>query len=46
MSFNQLYRSVIQPLERLDFQQTVLLVIVIVAIGIYCLRGFGSRHNY
>lgn len=39
-------RSLLTRVERLDFQQYALLVIVIVAFGFYCLRGFGSRSNY
>ena len=46
MSFTQLYRTVFQRLESLDLQQVSLLVLVIVAFGFYCLRGFGSRHDY
>ncbi len=46
MSFTQLYRTFFQRLESLDFQQVSLLVLVIVAFGFYCLRGFGSRHDY
>jgi hypothetical protein len=33
-------------LENLDFPQLSLLVLVIVAFGFWCLRGFGSRSNY
>ena len=46
MWFVQLYRSVFQHLESLNFQQTALLVLLIVGFGFYCLRGFGSRQNY
>lgn len=46
MSFSQFYNSVFQRLESLDFNQVALLVLVIVAFGFYCLRGFGSRHDY
>jgi hypothetical protein len=46
MRFHELYRTVFSRLEHLDFQQFALLVIVIVAFGFYCLRGFGSRSNY
>ena len=45
-SFTHFYRNVFQRLESLDFHQVSLLVIVIVAFGFYCLRGFGSRHDY
>ncbi len=46
MSFSQFYRTVFQRLESLDFNQVALLVLVIVGFGFYCLRGFGSRHDY
>ena len=46
MNFNDLYRTVFTRLEHLSFEQYTLLVVVIVAVGIYCLRGFGSRSNY
>jgi hypothetical protein len=46
MSFSHFYNSISQRLENLQFQQVALLVIVIVAFGFYCLRGFGSRSDY
>jgi hypothetical protein len=46
MSMHQLYRTFFSRIEQLDFQQYALLVVVIVVFGFYCLRGFGSRHNY
>jgi hypothetical protein len=46
MRFHEFYHAVFSRLENLDFQQFALLVIVIVAFGFYCLRGFGSRSNY
>jgi hypothetical protein len=46
MSFHQFYRTVFQRLENLDFHQTAMMVLIIVAFGFYCLRGFGSRHDY
>ncbi len=46
MSLPDFVRTVFSRLENLDFQQYALLVIVIVAFGFYCLRGFGSRHDY
>jgi hypothetical protein len=44
--WDRFYRSVIQPIEHLDVQQTGLLVVVMVLVGIWCMRGFGSRSNY
>jgi hypothetical protein len=46
MWYNDLYRTIFYRLESLDFHQFSLLVLAIVAFGIYCLRGFGSRSNY
>ena len=46
MWFYQFYRHVFERLEALDFQQVALLVLLIVAFGFYCLRGFGSRSDY
>ena len=46
MRYSQFYHSVMNRLENLDFNQVALLVILIVAFGFYCLRGFGSRHKY
>jgi hypothetical protein len=46
MRYSQIYHSVLNRLENLDFNQVALLVLLIVAFGFYCLRGFGSRHNY
>jgi hypothetical protein len=46
MHLHELYQTVLRRLDNLDFQQFALLVIVIVAFGFYCLRGFGSRHDY
>jgi hypothetical protein len=46
MRLYQLGRSILTWVENLEFQQYALLVIVIVVFGFYCLRGFGSRHNY
>jgi hypothetical protein len=46
MRFNDLYYTVFNRLEHLTLQQFVLLTVVIVAIGIWCMRGFGSRSNY
>ncbi len=46
MSFNDLYRTVFTRLEHLSLHQFVLLAVIIVLFGIFCMRGFGSRSNY
>ena len=43
---NQLFRTVEHRLTSLNFQQVTMLVLVVVVIGVVCLRGFGSRTNY
>lgn len=45
-SIYQTYRAVFTRLEQLDFHQISVLVVVIVAFGCFCMRGFGSRSNY
>jgi hypothetical protein len=45
-SIYQMYRAVFMRLEQLDFHQITVLVVVIVAFGCFCMRGFGSRTNY
>jgi len=46
MSFTNLYRTVFTRLDHLSLQQFVLLAVIIVLFGIFCMRGFGSRSNY
>jgi hypothetical protein len=46
MSIHQITSWVMTTFERFSFQQIALLVMVIVAVGFVCLRGFGSRSNY
>jgi len=41
-----LFHSIAYRLEHLDYQQFALLTLVIVAVGFWCMRGFGSRTNY
>jgi hypothetical protein len=45
-SIVQFFQNAFTRLENLDFPQLSLLVLVIVAFGFWCLRGFGSRSNY
>lgn len=46
MWFHNLYQSVVMRFERFDAYQIVVLMMVIVAVGFICLRGYGSRSNY
>ena len=38
--------SAMRYFDRLDQHQWVLVFIVMVLFGAYCMRGFGSRSNY
>jgi hypothetical protein len=46
MRVMQYFYSAFERLQHLEFPQLALLVMVIVGFGFYCLRGFGSRHDY
>jgi hypothetical protein len=46
MSIYHYFQSLFQRIESLDFHQMALMVVIIVAFGFWCLRGFGSRSNY
>ena len=43
---NQLFREVMRFIEHLDAQQWLLLLLGVVLIGLFCMRGFGSRSGY
>ncbi len=32
--------------DRLDYQEWFLLGLVVVGLGLFCMKGFGSRSNY
>ncbi len=40
------YRIAMNEIEHLDPQGWLLVFLVAVAIGAFCMRGFGSRSNY
>lgn len=40
------YRMAMRHVEHLDTQDWLLVFIVAVAIGAFCMRGFGSRSHY
>jgi len=42
----RLYREAMQFFNHLDIQEWLLLLLVVVALGFFCLRGFGSRTGY
>jgi len=41
-----LYRSLEHTLTTLNFEQVVLLTLVVAVIGVVCMRGFGTRSDY
>ena len=43
---SQLFREVMRFIEHLDAQQWLLLLLGVVLIGLFCMRGFGSRSGY
>ena len=42
----RLFHDALRYLERLDTQGWVLLLLGVIVVGFFCLRGFGSRSNY
>lgn len=40
------YRVAMRYIEHLDVQEWLLVFIVAVGIGVFCMRGFGSRSKY
>lgn len=40
------WNDLMRWIERLDTQEWALVLIVAIAIGAFCMRGFGSRANY
>jgi hypothetical protein len=46
MWFHHALSRTFRELESLDFQQVIVLAMLVIAAGWICLRGFGSRSNY
>ncbi len=42
----QLYQDVLRYANLMDTQQWMLLCLVVIALGLFCMRGFGSRSNF
>ncbi len=42
----QFLNELVRYVERMDVQQWVFLLVVVVLLGAFCLRGFGSRSQY
>ncbi len=43
---DEIYSFFYYGISRMDMREWGLFVLVIVAVGIYCMRGYGSRKNY
>ena len=43
---NTFYHQVLHYADRLSPSQWVMLLVVMLFLGVLCLRGFGSRTNY
>jgi hypothetical protein len=41
-----LYRQIMQHFDQLDTQHWLYVLVGVVIVGFFCLRGFGSRSNY
>ena len=46
MSPYHLYKTVAHRLESMNYHQMALFTMVVVVLGIFWLRGFGSRSKY
>ena len=46
MLVGRLYREAMQFFNQLDIQQWLILLLVVIVLGFFCLRGFGSRTGY
>jgi hypothetical protein len=44
--FNETYYLVLNYAYKLSPQEWVLVLAIMIVLGIFCLRGFGSRSNY
>jgi hypothetical protein len=44
--FNEIYYQLLHYANRLSPQQWVLLLAIMLFLGIFCMRGYGSRSKY
>jgi len=44
--WNHVSNTVFRWAESLNMSQWLLVLLVVVAVGAFCLKGFGSRSNY
>ena len=45
-TWNQVSNTAVRWAESLSMSQWLLVLLAVVAVGAFCLRGFGSRSNY
>jgi len=43
---DQFCREVIRFIEHMDMQEWLLALLGVIAVGFFCMRGFGSRSQY
>jgi len=43
---DDIYREVMRQINHLDPNQWLLVLVGVVILGLFCLRGFGSRSDY
>ena len=41
-----LYREVMRFVDRMDAQEYLLILLAVIVVGLFSLRGFGSRSSY
>jgi hypothetical protein len=46
VNFNALYHSVYRYIDHMSAQQWMIVLVVVIGLGLVCMRGFGSRKNY
>jgi hypothetical protein len=42
----QCWNSIINTVNRMDMQQWTMVAVLVVVIGVICMRGYGSRKYY
>ncbi len=43
---NQFSRDVVRFIEQMDTQDWLLALLAVVVVGLFCMRGYGSRSDY
>jgi len=42
----EFYRNVMWRIDQMDIQEWLVVFVCVIAVGVLCLRGFGSRSDY